>query len=131
MDNQLTHRQRRLIPFLLLCSSTEEACRRAGINKTTVYRWLKDETFRQELNLQRNDLIEAALDSLKANVSKAASTLVGLLDSSKEVIQVRAAEDILEFAQRSLELEKLSDRVTAMERKVEEYEVDQRQTRSA
>jgi hypothetical protein len=38
-----------VIPFLLASPSIEEACRQARINKTTVYEWLKDETFRQEL----------------------------------------------------------------------------------
>ena len=36
-DGRLTERQRRVIPFLLASPSTEEACRRARINKTTVY----------------------------------------------------------------------------------------------
>ena len=54
-DNRgLTDSQRRVIPFLLPPPSTEEACRRARINKTTVYEWFKDETFRQELKRQRD-----------------------------------------------------------------------------
>ena len=62
----LSDRQRRVIPHLLAAPSTEEACRRARINKTTVYGWLQDETFRQELKQQRDAVIERALDSLKA-----------------------------------------------------------------
>jgi hypothetical protein len=56
--NTLTDRQRRVIPFLLASPSIEEACRRARINKTTVYEWLKDETFRGELKNQRDAVIE-------------------------------------------------------------------------
>jgi hypothetical protein len=52
LDKQaLTERQRRLIPFLLTSRSTEEACRRARINKSTVYEWMKDEAFRNELKV--------------------------------------------------------------------------------
>ena len=52
LDKQtLTERQRRLIPFLLRSRSTEEACRRARINKSTVYEWMKDEAFRNELKV--------------------------------------------------------------------------------
>jgi len=54
--NQRNERWRKAIgaatagdPFLLASPLTEEACRRAMINKTTVYEWLKDDTFRQEL----------------------------------------------------------------------------------
>jgi hypothetical protein len=62
---RLTERQQRVIPYLLASPSPEEACRRARINKTTVYEWLRDETFRQELKRQRDAVIERAQDSLR------------------------------------------------------------------
>jgi hypothetical protein len=94
MDNEgrLTHPQRRVIPFLLASASIEEACRRAKINKSTVYEWLKGENFRRELKRERNAVIERALDSLKANTDKATKTLVRHLDSERENISLRAAE---------------------------------------
>ena len=61
---------------LLASPSTEEACRRARINKTKVYEWHKEEVFRQELKRQRDAVIERALDSLKANIAKATETLL-------------------------------------------------------
>ena len=79
--------------------------------QATVYEWLRDETFRQELKRQRDAVIERALDSLKANISKATATLVKLLDSDKEPIQARAAEDIIEFTQKALEHEELERRI--------------------
>ena len=91
-NGRLTKRQQRVIPYQLASPSTEEACRRANINKTTVYKWLRDETFRQELKRQRDAVVERALDSLKANISKATETLVKLLDSDKEAIQARGGE---------------------------------------
>ena len=62
-NGRLTDRQLRVIPYLLTSPSIEEACRRAKINKCTVYEWLKDETFRRELKRQREAIIERALDS--------------------------------------------------------------------
>jgi AcrR family transcriptional regulator len=114
----LTNRQRRVIPHLLEAPSTEEACRRARINKTTVYEWLKNETFREALKRARDEVIERALDSLKANVSKATETLVKLLDSKSEPIRARAAEDIIEFAQKALEHEELEKRIEALEERL-------------
>jgi len=67
------------------------------INKTTVYEWLKDDTFRQELERQRDAVFERALDSLKANIAEATETLVKHLDSNRENISIRAAESIIEF----------------------------------
>src|SRR5688572_23419594 len=106
-DGRLTDRQQRVIPFLLASPSIEEACRRARINKTTVYEWLKDEPFRQELKRRRDAVIERGLDSLKANLAKAAETLLKHLDSKRETISIRAAERIIEFTQKALEHEDL------------------------
>jgi hypothetical protein len=108
----------RVIPYLLDAPSIEEGCRRAKVSKVTVYEWLKQEIFRQELKRQRDELIRSALDSLKANVSKATETLVNLLDSESEPMQVRAAEDIIEFAQKALEHEELEKRIEALEERL-------------
>src|SRR5215510_12103538 len=111
----LTTRQSRIIPYLLAAPSLEEGCKRARVSKVTVYGWLKQEVFRYELKRQRDELIERALDSLKANVSKATETLVTLLDSKSEPIRARAAEDILEYAQKALEHEEFEKRIEALE----------------
>jgi Transposase len=114
-DTKLTDRQQRVIPYLLTSPSTEEACRRARINKTTVYEWLRNETFREELKRQRDAVVERALDSLKANITKATKTLVKHLDSKRENISIRAAEDIIEFTQKAVEHEELEKRIEALE----------------
>ena len=104
-----------MISYLLDTPSIEEACKRAKVSKVTVYAWLKQENFRQELKRQRDELIRGALDSLKANITKATETLVKLLDSESEPIKARAAEDIIEFAQKALEHEELEKRIEALE----------------
>jgi hypothetical protein len=114
----LTARQTRVIPYLLDASSIEEGCKRARVSKVTVYAWLKQENFRQQLKRQRDELIERALDNLKANVSKATETLVNLLSSKSEPIRARAAEDIIEFAQKAIEHEELEKRIEALEARI-------------
>jgi len=114
----LTAKQARVIPYLLAAPSLEEGCKRARVSTVTVYGWLKQEVFRHELKRQRNELIERALDSLKANVSKATETLVTLLDSKSEPIRARAAEDIIEFAQRAIEHEVLEKRIQVLEERL-------------
>jgi inorganic pyrophosphatase/exopolyphosphatase len=114
-NTKLTDRQRRVIPYLLASPSIEEACRRARINKSSIYEWLKDETFREELKRQRDAVIERALDSLKANIAKATKKLVEHLDSKRENISIRAAEDIIEFTQKAFEHGELETRIEALE----------------
>ena len=115
-DNEkLSPRQIRVIPYLLVAPSIEEGCKRARISKAAVYEWLKDEAFRQELKRQRAAAIEQALDSLKANLTKATETLVKHTNSERENISIRAAESIIEFAQKALEHEELEQRIEALE----------------
>jgi DUF1680 family protein len=102
--------------------STEEACRSARINKTTVYEWLRNEPFREELKRQRDAVIERALDSLNANIAKATKKLVQHLDSKRENISIRAAEDIIEFTQKAFEHEELEKRIEALEARLSQPE---------
>jgi transposase len=117
-SKKLTARQARVIPYLLDAPSIAQGCKHARVSKVTVYEWLKQEAFRQELKRQRDELIRGALDNLKANVSKATETLVKLLDSESESIKARAAEDIIEFAQKALEHEELEKRIEALEERL-------------
>jgi len=118
----LTARQLRVIPFLLESPSIEEGCKRGRVAKATFYSWIKEEAFREALERHREEVIRGGLETLKANVSKATKTLVRLLDSEKEAIQVRAAEDIIEFTQKALDFERIEKRVVEIERRLAEYE---------
>jgi uncharacterized protein with ATP-grasp and redox domains len=122
-DNErLTDRQLRVIPYLLTSPSTEEACVVPRLIRLTVYEWLKDETFHRELKRQRDAIIERALDSLKANIAKATKALVKHLDSKRENISIRAAEDIIEFTQKALEHEEFERRIEALETRLSQPE---------
>ena len=67
-------------------------------------------------------MIERALDSLKANIAKATKTLVKHLDSKRENISLRAAEDIIEFTQKAVEHEELEKRIEALEARLSQPE---------
>ncbi len=111
-----------MTPFLLEALSIEEGCKAAKVSKATVYSWLREKIFREELRRQREEVVRGALDTLKANVGKATETLVKLLDSEKEGIQARTAEDIIEFTQKAIELESLEKRIEALEERISKQE---------
>ena len=114
----LTDRQLRVIPYLLAAPSIEEGCKQAKVNRNTVFAWLREDAFREELRRQREEVVRGALETLKGAVSKATETLVKLLGSDKEAIQARAAEDIIEFTQKAIEFEELERRIAALEESV-------------
>lgn len=119
-SSELTSRQVRAIPYLVAAPSIEAGCREAKISKATLYSWLREEAFKLELKRQRDEVIRGALENLKASTAKATATLVKLLDSDKESIQVRAAEDTIQFTQKAIELETLEQRIEELEKRIRE-----------
>ena len=119
-NGDLSGRQLRVIPYLLGGPSIEEGCKQARVSKSAVYEWLKDDTFKDELRRRREELTAIALDTLKAGIAKATATLVNHLDSERENISIRAAESIIEFAQKALEDEDLEKRLEALEERVKQ-----------
>src|SRR5262245_39008850 len=98
----LTPKQVRTILCLLEARSFEEGCKRARVGKATVYRWLRQNAFMDELETRRKEMVALAFENLKANATKAVQTLVKHLDSDKGTISIRAAESILELSQRDV-----------------------------
>jgi len=43
---ELTAKQKRVIPYLLAAPSVEEVCKRARVSKAAFYGWLKQDEFR-------------------------------------------------------------------------------------
>ncbi len=120
VKEQLSDKQLRVNPHLLAAPSIEEGCKQAKIGKATLYEWLKNETFKGEIRRQRQEIVTGALETLKANVTKATEVLVGLLDSENEGIKHRAAKDIIEFTQKAIEFEELERRIVAIEDQIEQ-----------
>ncbi len=116
----LTEKQLRAIPFLLAAPSIEDGCKRAKVGKATVYAWLKEDAFREELRRQRERVVEGALETLKASITKATETLVRLLDSQNEAIRKGAANDIINFTLKAMELQDLEKRLSVVEKAVDE-----------
>ena len=114
----LTDRQLTAIPYLLASRSLEEGARQARVAKNTLYSWLREEAFQTELKQQREKIVEAGLETLKAHVSKATEVIVGLLDSQNESIRHRAARDVIEFVVKTTENESLEERIEALEMRI-------------
>ena len=59
--NQLTRKQKGAIPHLIAARSFEEGRKNAQVAKTTLYRWLKEEKFRNELERRSTEVVSEAL----------------------------------------------------------------------
>ena len=112
---ELRNEQLRAIPYLLRAASFEEGCRRARISRKAVSRWLRDETFVDELRCRREQLVTVALEALGASAANASAVLVGLLQSPKDHVRLKAAEAIVRPARRTVMQENVKTRTQAHE----------------
>jgi len=115
-QNQLTPRQIKAVPYFAASSSIEAACKEADISRETYYKWLRNPLFKSELDRLRNEIMDDAVNQLKATTVKAATTLSLLLDrDDNPSVQRAAANDILNHVGRFKELQELQERIEKLE----------------
>ncbi len=117
---KLSERQKKAIPFLLNSPTVEGGCKRAKISRETYYQWLSDPLFKDELKRHRDQVIEEALNVMKANMTKAVNVLVSLLKTENEFLRRAVANDRLGHVLKRKELEDIEKRIEALERIVKE-----------
>jgi len=111
----LTTKQLRAIPFILMASSIEEAAKQAKVTRDTINRWMRKKHFKKVIEAKRQELFDAGLNRLKASTDKAALTMIELLDSEDESTKRLAAKDILSFSLKALEVQNLEERIERIE----------------
>jgi len=115
---ELSNRQLLAISQIVASTTLEEARKRAGVSKGTLYNWLRDDAFKAELKRQRDEVIKEALARLKSAITKAVEELIKLMDSNKAELRRLASKDILEYALKSIELEDIEERLNKIEQAI-------------
>jgi len=117
---KLTDRQLKAIPHIVSSSTYTQGCKKAKINKTTLYKWLKGPEFKAELDRQRDEVSAEAFGVLSQSLTKAVETLADLLDKKDDRLKRLTAKDIIYFIIRHKENEDLDKRLTAVEMRLAE-----------
>jgi hypothetical protein len=117
---ELNRKQRESIPYLIGARSLEEGRKRARVGKATLYKWLRDETFKKELEQAREQMIKAAVDSLKTSITTAVEGLIDLMGNEDGSLKLRACTATLEFFLKIREAQDFENRLAALEKAVAE-----------
>jgi len=117
---KLTERQLKAIPHIVSSPTYTEGRKKAKINKTTLYKWLKDPVFKVELDHQRDEVAAEAFGILSQGLTKAVETLVNLLDNKDNRLKRLAAKDVIDFIIRHKENEDLDNRLKEIEKRLAE-----------
>jgi transposase len=94
--------------------SVKDAGARAGIKESTCYRYL-NEGSRERVNQATAEAVEAAARQLSAKMSRAADTLIDLLDADSDTARLGAAREIFDTTAKLREQSDLEARVIALE----------------
>ena len=113
---KLTARQLKAIPIIVTCPTYSEACKKARVNRTTFYEWLKIPDFKSELDRRRDEIAAEAFGVLSQGLTKAVEILVGLLDNKDDRLKRLAAKDVIDFIVRHKENKDLDKRLTEIEK---------------
>ena len=115
----LTSRKLRAISCILENNSIEDAAKKAGVSRSTLYNWLNDSQFKTRLERERRAVFEEGLNALKTATSKAAKTLIELLNCRDRNTRRLAAKEIINLAIKAVEIRELEERISALEGLIE------------
>ncbi len=122
VPDNLTAKQQKAISALLSEPTIRKAADAAGVPERTLYQWLKNPAFDTAYRSARRESVQQATARLQYASSSAVAVLCSLMarDTVHASIRLSAAKTILELALKSLELDDVAARLTALEAKYAE-----------
>ena len=113
--DDLSANQEKLIALLLTEKTIDEACKKAGVNVTTYWRWMQDESFLREYRKVRRGILENTVAKLQSVTYQAIETLERNLHCENPSVEIRCAQIILEQSMKGLETLEVENRVEILE----------------
>jgi hypothetical protein len=97
--NSLTPRQSKAIIHLIEADTVSEAAQRSGVSRPTLYSWLKDPAFQDELAQARRADHQARMNALGQLMPKALAVLSKLMDNCDPRVRQKAASEVIKAYQ--------------------------------
>lgn len=116
---ELTPRQFKAINVLLSTPEPTKAAAALRIGRTTLYAWMHEPAFKAELDRRRDEILAAALDTLKIGCTVAAVELAKLCTHHDPAVRRQACNDVLKSAFRQKDLDH-DARIEALEAAISE-----------
>ncbi|MGY0400679.1 phage replication protein [Carnobacterium jeotgali] len=119
---ELKPKQEQLIIALMSTPTNEEAFVKAGIDRTTAYKYLKDPDFSSEYRRIRRETMQTITSQLQQASSTAVETLIDVMtdtELSTPSARVQASKAVLDNAYRGIENDDLQERIEKLEAKLD------------
>lgn len=113
---ELNARQRKAILHLLSARTVKQAAKEGRIRLGTLYKWMKDPLFRNELERMRSEIVSDTVAQLKVYSLQAVGVLADLMiNSDSDSIKRGCAGDILENTRSFIQMRDMELRLEALE----------------
>lgn len=112
---KLTRRRDQAVVALLREPTIGEAARAIGVGEATLGRWLQDDDFRTAYQDACRQLFDHTLAELQRATNEAVQTLVRTLRCGTPSVELKAAEGVLRWADRAVELADIQERLKILE----------------
>ena len=108
--SRLNAKQEKALVALVSNATQLEAAAAAGVDESTVWRWMQLPYFRERLEAMRHDALAGAIGQIQTNSTEAAAALLAIVNDPKAApsARVAASKAVLDFALRSVENDKLA-----------------------
>ncbi|MBA3947306.1 MAG: hypothetical protein H0X37_22450 [Herpetosiphonaceae bacterium] len=113
----LTPRQEKTLSALLSHPTLKDAAHEAGVSLRQLHTWLKEPTFAESYRDLRREAVQQATARLQSVASPMVAVLVHVAASTSTppATRVAAASKVLELAIKSVEIDDIVARLTALE----------------
>ena len=111
----LSPRQRKALPIIAASLSNAQAASNVGVHESTLYRWLENPEFREELDNLRREASSLAVTEIQSAMLQAVAVILDATRSENETVRLRAADSLLKLGLRIGEIEKLRQEIRSIE----------------
>ena len=115
---KLSRKKEQAIKALLENDTHADAAKAAGIAEVTLWRWLQEPEFKEAFRSAKLRVLEEAITKLQKASGQAISALLAIVlnDQAPASARVSGAKIILETAVKTVEIEDIQVRLTALEK---------------
>lgn len=110
---------------LLTQPTITDAAQNTGVNERTLYRWMKEEEFREKYDNARKQMVNQALVYLQSLTGKATKKLEEIIDDNNTPanVKVSAIRTVLDNVVKIKELQEIEQELENLKQQIGEKEV--------
>ena len=128
--DKLDRKKTQAISALLMHPTIERAAQAVGVTDRTLWRWLQEPDFATAYQRARNEVLTQSLSLMHKATGTAVATLIRNLKCGNPSVEVRAAIGLLDQTYKGREHLETEDRLSAIERLLEETGASNKQQRT-